>query len=61
VHARRRPGRNHGGLQHCGVVLRREQHLCVNAVVYRYHLVEIKQTVHHMDRCGSTPETSQAA
>jgi cobalamin biosynthesis protein CobD/CbiB len=42
---------------------RREQHLGVNAVVYTLAtLWEIKQTVHHMERCEmTTPETSQAA
>jgi cobalamin biosynthesis protein CobD/CbiB len=42
---------------------RREQHLGVNAVVYTLAtLWEIKQTVHHMERCETaTPETLQAA
>ena len=42
---------------------RREQHLGVNAVVYTLAtLWEIKQTVHHMERCETaTRETLQAA
>jgi len=42
---------------------RRETHLGVNAVVYTLAIVwEIKQTVHHLERCeGTTPERTQAA
>jgi hypothetical protein len=42
---------------------RREQHLGVNAVVYTLAVVwEMKQTVHHLDRCEiATPENVEAA
>jgi hypothetical protein len=42
---------------------RRESHLGLNSVVYTLAVLwEIKQTVHHMERCeAATPETSQAA
>jgi cobalamin biosynthesis protein CobD/CbiB len=41
---------------------RRETHLGVNAVVYTLAIVwEIKQTVHHLERCESTTEESTQA
>jgi hypothetical protein len=42
---------------------RRERHLGVNAIVYTLAVIwEIKQTVHHLERCErDTPETIQAA
>jgi hypothetical protein len=42
---------------------RREPHLGLNSIVYTLAVLwEIKQTVHHMERCEmTTPETSQAA
>jgi len=42
---------------------RREQHLCINSIVYSLAVVwEIKQTVHHLERCeAATAEDIQAA
>jgi hypothetical protein len=42
---------------------RRERHLCINSIVYTLAVVwEIKQTVHHLERCeAATPENIQAA
>jgi cobalamin biosynthesis protein CobD/CbiB len=41
---------------------RRETHLGVNAVVYTLAIVwEIKQTVHHLERCESAAEESTQA
>jgi hypothetical protein len=42
---------------------RRETHLAINAIVYSLAIVwEMKQTVHHLERCeAATPETIQAA
>ena len=42
---------------------RRERHLCINSIVYSLAVVwEIKQTVHHLERCEpATPENIQAA
>ena len=42
---------------------RRERHLGVNAIVYTLAVIwEIKQTVHHLERCErDTPDTIQAA
>jgi cobalamin biosynthesis protein CobD/CbiB len=42
---------------------RRETHLGVNAVVYTLAIIwEIKQTVHHLERCeAATEQTTQIA
>ena len=42
---------------------RRETHLGINAIVYTMAIIwEVKQTVHHLDRCEAVkPETTQAA
>jgi hypothetical protein len=42
---------------------RRETHLGINAIVYSLAIVwEVKQTVHHLDRCEAvTSETTEAA
>lgn len=42
---------------------RRERHLCINSIVYTLAVIwEIKQTVHHLDRCEpATAEDIQAA
>jgi hypothetical protein len=42
---------------------RREQHLCINSIVYTLAVVwELKQTVHHLERCEpATPEDIRAA
>ena len=42
---------------------RRERHLCLNSIIYTLAVIwEIKQTVHHMERCETaTPEDVQAA
>jgi hypothetical protein len=42
---------------------RRERHLCINSIVYTLAVVwELKQTVHHLERCeAATPADVQAA
>ena len=42
---------------------RREKHLGINSVVYSLAVIwELKQTVHHLERCEpATPENGQAA
>jgi len=42
---------------------RRERHLCINSIVYTLAVVwELKQTVHHLERCEpATCEDVQAA
>jgi hypothetical protein len=42
---------------------RRETHLGINSVVYTLAVLwEIKQTVHHLERCeAATPENTEAA
>ena len=42
---------------------RRERHLCINSIVYTLAVVwEIKQTVHHLERCDPAAlEDIQAA
>jgi hypothetical protein len=42
---------------------RRETHLGINAIVYTLAIVwEVKQTVHHLERCEAVkPEAPQAA
>jgi steroid 5-alpha reductase family enzyme len=42
---------------------RRQRHLCINSIVYTLAVVwEIKQTIHHLERCETaTSEDSRAA
>ncbi len=42
---------------------RRQRHLCINSIVYTLAVVwEIKQTIHHLERCEpATSEDSRAA
>ena len=42
---------------------RRQRHLCINSIVYTLAVVwEIKQTVHHLERCEvATPGDIRAA
>jgi hypothetical protein len=42
---------------------RRERHLCINSIVYTLAVLwEVKQTIHHLERCeNATPEDMQAA
>ena len=56
-------GGPNAGAVHQAVDYRRETHLGINSIVYTLAIIwEIKQTVHHLERCDfATSDTIQAA